>query len=739
MKQIKGRFSIVVLFLFFAVSCENNEIITPNISIDKKEIKLSAHAQTISIALSSNVDFDVKTCADWLTASKNYSGQESIISIGVTEYNETEKDRTGSLEIIPNGTTEVITITIVQEAMGYIHAKDNVFYISSDEQKLTIPVQNNYDYDVIIPGGDESWIKIDKTSDTKATVETNLTLNISKNEEYTPRKSQIIISIPSYSDKDTITIIQDEGFESLRKLIRSNTDCSIFYQALEQTGLEDSLISYIDNNYPIIDYEWTKSALHDNYSGIHYYETAYEKGDNADRVAIPDIRCFKYTVFLVTDSILSTYRDRYCTGGIHNIDEMREYAYKVYPEGKEYPDTSRASSLNKLISYHILPSWIPYDQLNTRQIELRQRHLFLTEFDMEDFYETLLPHSVMRISTPYITNEIPLGIYINRKGSSRTTLSAEGVRIIEIGNELLLPANKTNTCANGGYHYVNKLLLYDVETRTNVLDCRMRTMASTLSPDFINSGARGRLNGDRNNGGIKNIDKMSYTFISGYCKNVYWNTGSELYVRYRDKSFGYYNGDEIEISGDYDIAFKLPPVPYDGLYEIRYFNNSLESSSNCNRGIVQFYLGKKNNQDEGNSWNSWNWKPCGDLVNMRLNGIYSSIGMIPDDDDTYSSLSETQKKMVIHQNDQDLRTRGYMKAPDSYTAGMSTDYSGDPIRNDANCYRKIVCNEYLESNTDYYLRIQKKDTIPNSVCVFCFVEIVPEAIYSEINGWEDKH
>ena len=733
MDSMKRCLLLVALFLF-AVSCDNDIVIVPNLTVDKKEIRLSAYAQTTSVSLSSNVDFDVWSNVEWLTVTKNYSGQESEITIEVTEYNDTENDRSGIIEIQPNGTSETILVTVVQEAMGTIQViRDDVYYVASDGEKLTISVRNNYDYDVIIPDEAKTWIELEKSSDTKATIETNVKLNISRNEDYTPRRAQIVITIPSYSDRDTITIIQDEGFESLRKLIRANTDCSIFYQALQTTGLADSLIAFVDNDYPIVDYEWTKQAMYDNYSGIHYYETAFETGNLADRIVIPDVRCFKYTVFLVTDSILSKYNDFYCSGGIHNLDELREYAFKVYPEGKELPDTSRVSSLNKLISYHILPSWISYDQLNTSQLELRKHHLFLTQFDMEDFYETMLPHSIMRVSTPYETNEKPLGIYINRKGSNNTTLVAEGVRVAEIGNECFLPSNLTNVCPNGGYHYVNKILVYDEATRAVSLECRMRIMASTLSPDFINSGARGRLNGET---GITNIDKMSYTFLPGFCKNVHWSEGSKLYVRYRDKSFGDYNGDEISITGDFDIAFKLPPVPIDGLYEIRVSNNSLANSGRCDRSIVQYYLHQYNPTDDSNDyWDKWKWNPLGVPVNLRLAGDDVSIGMIPDDDDEYDGMPENEREEAIRLNDSILHARGYLKAPDSYSSS-STDYSGYTLRRDKNCYRKIVCCEYLEADKDYYLRIQKVDEEPSNVCPIDYIEIVPESIYS---GNEDRH
>ena len=736
MDSIKRCFTFLALYLL-TVSCDNTDsIITPNLILEKQEIRLSAYAQSVSISLSSNVDFDIKATADWISASKKYSGSESKITIEVAEYDGTDIDRSGFIEIMPNGASEKLSITVVQEAMGIIQTENNIYKISSDEQKLTIGIKNNYDYNVLIPDEVKSWIEVFETNGTKAVTESHITLSIKKNEEYSPRKGNVVISIPSYNIYDTIGIIQDEGFESVRKLIKANKACSIFYSALQATGLEDSLAAYLDPGYPIIEYEWTKQALVDGYSGIHYYEVDFERGSNADRIAFPDNRLFKYTVFLVTDSILSDYNDNYCNGGIHNLEELRQYAYKVYPEGKELPDTSRASSLNMLISYHILPCWLSYDQLNTSQIEIRQRHLHFQEHDMEDFFETMLPHSIMRISTPYPTIATPLGIYINRRGTLATGLITEGIRIAQFDTEYDLPTGQTNNCLNGGYHYINKLLVYDESTKEMALNCRMRIMASTLSPDFINSGGRGRLNkkGD-------NIDKMSMAYKSGFCKNFLWEEDKTYFhVRYRDASFGYYNGDVTVIRGLFDIALKLPPVPFDDMYEIRISNNSLAGSSHNDRCVVQFFTHHYNSTNDADLyWRDWNWQPQRTPIDLSIGGDDDRIGMVPDNDDRYENLTSAQKEDAITQNDRLMRENGYMKAPDTYTKSGSTSYCGDEIRTDMACYRIIICNEYLKANEDYYLRIQKCDENPSSVCIFDFIEIVPSSVYSGINGPEDRH
>lgn len=528
-------------------------------------------------------------------------------------------------------------------------------------------------------------------------------------------------------------------------LMKENPNLTIFYDAIVVTGFKDTLDQYYDDTYPEIPYDWTEQALRDNYSGIHVNETAYETGSNADRIAIPEKREFKFTVFCMPDSALETYNDEYTAkaglNGIHDLNDLRAYAKAVYdPEGTGPADeTDRNNSLNKLISYHVLPCWLSYDQFNTRQESIIKRRLALKEYDVEDFFETMLPHSVMRISTPYPggTWQNPLGIFINRNGTQEIGIVAEGTRIAQNASEYNFKGGITNICVNGGYHYINKLLVYDDYTRETALKCRMRIMCCTLSPDFINSRGRGRLNGDPSNGGVTNINKMVMAYKVGYCKNIEWvEDQTKFYVRYRDASFGTVYGDELTVRGSYDLAFKLPPVPNDGTYEIRMWNNSLAGSGRSDRGIVQFYLHQYNPAtDKGVNWRSWDWDPQGIPTDLRLGGSDARIGMVPDDDDRYSGMTEAQKDQAIYLNDRAMRIRGYMKALDSYTSGTSSDNTGTPIRNDQACWRKIVCNEYLKKDSYYYIRMRQVFE-DDGVFPFSFIEIVPKDIYE---GNENRH
>ena len=493
----------------------------------------------------------------------------------------------------------------------------------------------------------------------------------------------------------------------LPDLMAQNPNIKIFTSAIFETHLRDTLRKYWDDNYPDVDYEWTLQALNDG-SNNHYHSTSYE----TDWEVVPEKREFKFTVFIVPDSVLEADYN------IHNIEELREYANKVYGDGtnEDLDPWDRNNPLNKLLSYHILPCWLSYDQLNTSQEDLVKKHNEIQSLDMEDFYETLMPHSIMRISSPYSSanKNARLGIYINRKGSSADgNLVAPGIKIIEgTKNEY---KGYTKICKNGEYHFVEKLLLYDDFTRNTALQCRMRIMTTTLSPDFINSGGRGRL--------YKDGKRIVYKYLPGFCTNFEWvDEQTAFYVRYRDASFGTFNGDEMTVMLSYDIAIKLPPVPSDGNYEIRMWNNAMEGTSVADRGIVQYYFHQTDPVDKTMNWRNWKWDPEGIPIDLRISGTDSRIGWVNDSE--YDQMED--QEALIEANDRGMRNRGYMKAPDSYGS----------LRGDKNCYRKIVANEYMRANIDYWVRIRQVYSGGTGVNPFSFIEIVPKSIY-ENN--EDKH
>ena len=102
---------------------------------------------------------------------------------------------------------------------------------------------------------------------------------------------------------------------------RKQLDAGIFCEALFATHLNDSLIQYLDWNYPGPESGSSSKDFIEN--GVSTETVDMPNGKES--VVYPLQRKFKYTFFIVPDTVLkSTY-------GINNLDELRLYADSVYP------------------------------------------------------------------------------------------------------------------------------------------------------------------------------------------------------------------------------------------------------------------------------------------------------------------------------------------------------------------------------------------------------------------------
>ncbi|MBQ8736272.1 MAG: fasciclin domain-containing protein, partial [Bacteroidaceae bacterium] len=158
---------------------------------------------------------------------------------------------------------------------------------------------------------------------------------------------------------------------------------------------------------------------------------------------------------------------------------MIEYAAKiydpVYPEDADVKDlTDRRNSLNRFISYHLLDRLANYNDL-TVDGELFKNNFKHKLWDVAEWYETMMPHSIMNISHPTVGDKGTgdLGIFINRRGVGRKPdnrgVFIPGARIIPPSE-----ANADQSALNGVYHYIDDIIHYGQQTQEEVLNERMR-------------------------------------------------------------------------------------------------------------------------------------------------------------------------------------------------------------------------------------------------------------------------
>ena len=485
-----------------------------------------------------------------------------------------------------------------------------------------------------------------------------------------------------YINKRSRVIVRDDSVENgvvhvldhviqpnsqyLPELMREDSAISLFNAALAMTGLCDSLYEYIDQSYHCGE-DSVNKGMPISTGGSTY--TMYYVG----------IRKKRYTAFVEKDEV-------YHAAGINNIDDLKAYAKQVYDE--VYPQdaglydddwTNRKNPLNRFVAYHLLPyygaynDWTVYGDLKTTCAKTNL-------IDCTDWFTTLMPGTIMKMSTP------AAGLFINRKGVGNR-FQVEGVRVYE-PSEM---GDIDQQALNGIYHYIDKILTYNTQTRDVVFNDRIRIDAVTISPEFMNCGARGNWNQAT---GFKVVEGWDF---HGHTPDMSLRQRGVWMMTYQDA---------VDLVGQFDISFKLPPVP-ENTYEVRF-----AYGSGTMRGVVQVYFGTKDNM-----------QPMGIPIDLRVFGGDPTIGWVAD-------TGEEDEDRAI---DKAMHNRGYMKDMDSWLQGGQ-----NVLRDQSGKLRKILCTRTLSPEKEYWVRFKLVLENPKAEFPINYFELCPKSVYAGEQA-EDPH
>ena len=491
----------------------------------------------------------------------------------------------------------------------------------------------------------------------------------------------------------------DFGGDYVYDLVDHDPKTTLFSQALKECGMHKILSEWYDLDYKIGDDSVTKGV-------------ALVSAGNNYTVFYWDKRKTNYTLLVPTDSIFAKY-------GVHSLTDMFNLANGVYNPDNDLPDSvltnykNPSNPLYQFVSYHILPFLADLSRINGRKDIVKTYNAKITY--PEDYFQPLLPKSLMRISSKLDdNNELDTkNVYINSnmyrkpdrniKEQGNGTLHFNGALIR--GVKILTPEEMNVTkysALNGIYHYVDDILLYDKNVRENVLDRRMRIDCTTLSPDFITSGGRqfdaSSTGVSRYGSGFK--DPLNFTsYHAEYTLSVRAPTTSSSYA---------YEGDGIDIEGQFDMFVKLPPVPHDGTWQLRL---SYRSNSRC--GIIQTYIASV---PYAQPVERTDWKPLGLPIDLRVNLTDSSVGWIEDED--------LENDAAIEALDKSMKNRGWMKGSNAQKTATDIIH-----RNVDTMGRLILATEYMTSKTDYYIRFKQLLEDNKAEFLFDYIELVPKSVY----------
>ena len=474
-------------------------------------------------------------------------------------------------------------------------------------------------------------------------------------------------------------------------------------QLVQAVGLIDSLLQYQDEAY---ERTYLSGQL-----PVFVRPTAGTIND----FYTPEHRYYGYTFFAETDSLWSALLGKEPLQ--ITVDDVVDYlnAQGIYPDAaRDRNYHSEDNLLNRFVTYHLLP-----ERLTTDRLVLHYNEVGYNASDgrlgvpMSEYYTSMGKRRLMKL---YESAESG-GVFINRfpvlDSGRRGTYhelscpsDGEGVRI---GAAL---TGQAGNLSNAMVYPLDELLVYDQRLQEKLGSERIRFDAAAMFPELTNNDVR--------------LGTARYTYFPPdrdykYLDDAWVGEGSMLGYNtggtYSEKGFITYYGDEMASQGFTDVIFRLPPVPREGLYEIRYGITAADS----NRGIYQFYWGSSPDR----------LRPMGIPLDLRMGGLYfdtpngtypSNMGWQEDtDDEDYNS-----------EIDKFLRNHGFMKGANIYSTGETT--TGRSVQSQV---RRIIVREYMKPDETYYIRFKSCLDYLDRYLVLDYMEYCPKEVYDNPETPED--
>lgn len=403
---------------------------------------------------------------------------------------------------------------------------------------------------------------------------------------------------------------------TLVEVISNNANFSLFYEALQATGLDQNISLIKDENYvPDPDYVSLENA------GVIY---------NYAKVRVPRERKYGFTALMESNKT-------YAANGINNLDEMKAYARqvydKMYPEDASITDvTNRKNSLNRFIAYHLLNKKLPmrlfvekYDNTGMNFESTGESHS-IKVVDMFEYLETLCPNTLLEVRTLRTTNEYNVFNMISASGKA-----------------IRLTDNFDNDAVNGVYHEIDNILVYNTDVERMISTKRLRMDVSSFFPEFVNNNIR---IGNSHAGG--GLFSERWFIPNGFAERIHASSTTEVHYFNADDRFDDYQGDEMFLLGLYDFDITTITIP-PGTYEVRFGYQPTGG-----RGVAQLY---------------WDGIPTGIPLDLRLSASNPNIG--------YQTPGTDARDPEGFENDKAMRNRGYMKGPASFQVIEEWWYTGN--------------------------------------------------------------
>ena len=496
---------------------------------------------------------------------------------------------------------------------------------------------------------------------------------------------------------------------------RNKDTYSIFGEALKLTGLDDSLMTYTRGRFEF------RQLARENYSG-NLYPAAGVGSTGYDECKVG------YTVFAESDEVMRK-------NGINSISDLIAKANEWYGQapnwynymsenkiqvstGDDY--TNRFNALNMFVAYHILEASMSTNQLVFEKGSSSYWN-YAPDADPYDYYETMLPHTLMKIWEP---SNVGTGktLFINRYRTFNTLtdqLASQGSdamhQVVQKG--VTISRGGSLQAFNGYIHSIDGMLVYNEMVPKGVLNERMRVNCTSLFPELINNRFRYISTSD---GQIPSgYDGSRRGIPAKFFKNVVLYDNSICFAYCVHGAWRCYQSDQMQFWGKYDLAFKLPSVP-SGVYEIRVVYAPMSYGS-----FMQYYIGNSSN-----------------VASMMPIGLPFDA-TVPVEDPRVGLTNANEEDDLGVATDIAMHNRGYMRGPYSYcghaeSTGWTTTNNGRFEWGSSMTVRYVLGRVQLNQGGENWLRIKtlNSDKSTNPVGLD-FVELVPTSVLDNQQYTED--
>ena len=518
-----------------------------------------------------------------------------------------------------------------------------------------------------------------------------------------------------------INMVVEKSNSYISDILRDNPRISIFYEGLLASGVRDQIQLVEDPDYDF--------KSHPKY---------YYKSHTWNEVGwAPSTRKYGFTAFVEPDSVyLAKFQEYGISTANGNVRALYDLACKiydpVYPNDVSAPGhsfenlTDSVNPLKRFMQYHIMTRYVPGTSDLTALVCKETKEAF--GFDTKlinpiDWYQTLLPWTMLKVEQLTMNKDEKGndcrgtdGGYVNRHFINRRYAAPEyNYRGALVDNTV--EKEPVHDALNGHYFYVDDLVVFSYDVQNIVQNQRIRMDFSTVWPEVMTNDMRlkGNYAVDDSNSTPDDANEpkngKNYYFPEGYLDGVTINNNGKLVMRRPHCNFWSWQGDEWNLFGDYDMTFRIPPVPYSGEWQMRLGYCAIET-----RGVMQSYF---------------DGVPQGIPVDMTK--FLNSETYLGDRYVIDESLGDYKKKT----DEEKAEEQKTLKNLGVYRDGRSMYHFGSGgnksyFLGNERTHRKIVYQGYIDATKPHYVRFRVASDGKqgnNNEFMFDFWEMVPKSVY----------